>query len=322
MTYLVFTITLDKASLTPITYDYATANGTATAGSDYVALSGQITFAPGETSKTISVPVIGDAHPENGETLTLNLSNPVGGGTINDGTGLGTITNDDGPQYFALSGGSFTQDWTNTGLITANDNWSGVPFIIGYLGQDITTATGVNPQTLLTDSLVANDIDVIANQTNPNTLTSGGVAEFQIANPTIALQGSGTADAPHIILYLDSTGRSNVNVSYNLRDIDGSVDDAVQQVALQYRIGNSGAWINVPAGYVADATTGGSATQVTAISVTLPPEANNQAALQVRIITTNAVGNDEWVGVDDIVVSSAVCGPQPVDRKYRRPRGQ
>src|SRR5690349_7037183 len=51
-----------------------------------------------------------------------------------------------------LAGGNLTQDWTNTGLITANDNWSGVPSIEGYLGQDITTGTGTDPQTLLTTS--------------------------------------------------------------------------------------------------------------------------------------------------------------------------
>src|SRR5262245_5984419 len=101
--------------------------------------------------------------------------------------------------YFNLSSGSLTQNWSNTGQITTNDDWSGVPSIEGYLGQDITTAVGTNPTTLTTDSGVANDLDVIANQTNPG-ITNGGVAEFQIANPTIALQGSGTADAPYLIL--------------------------------------------------------------------------------------------------------------------------
>src|SRR6185503_6322250 len=86
---------------------------------------------------------------------------------------------------FDLSTANLTQSWTNTGLITANDNWSGVPSIQGFLGQDITTATGTDPQTLLGTSGVANDLDVIANQTNPNTLASGGVSEFDgITNPT------------------------------------------------------------------------------------------------------------------------------------------
>ncbi|MFT3743309.1 MAG: hypothetical protein QM785_03340 [Pyrinomonadaceae bacterium] len=81
----------------------------------------------------------------------------------------------------------FSQDWTNTGLITTNDDWSGVPGVEGYLGQDITTGTGVDPQTLLTTSGVANDLDVVANQAA--TATNGGVLEVEtsIANPTIAI---------------------------------------------------------------------------------------------------------------------------------------
>ena len=95
----------------------------------------------------------------------------------------------------------FTQAWTDPTQIAANDTWTGVPGIQGYLGQNITTATGVDPQTLLTTSAVADDLDVSANQTNPNTFNTGGVAEFDgIANPTIALNGSGTADAPYILL--------------------------------------------------------------------------------------------------------------------------
>ncbi len=211
--------------------------------------------------------------------------------------------------YYSLASGNFSQDWSNTGQITANDDWSGVPSIVGYLGQDITTGAGTDPQTLKTSSTLPNDVDVIANQTAPNTLSTGGVAEFQLANPTIALNGSGTADAPHIVVHLDASGRSNINVSFNVRDLDGSADNAVQQVALQYRTSPSGEWKNVPGGYVADATLGGSATLVTAVNATLPADANNAATLELRILTTNATGNDEWVGIDDIVVTSQESPP-------------
>lgn len=206
--------------------------------------------------------------------------------------------------YFSLASGNFGQNWTNTGLITANDDWSGVPSIIGYLGDYSTGSPNpVDPRTLT--AAAATTVDVIANQTNPDAASApGGVAEFHLANPTIALNGSGTADAPNIVIHLDATARQNITVSFNVRDLDASADNAVQQVALQYRTSDTGVWMNVPGGYVADATSPGSATLVTAVNAALPADAANAATLQLRIITTNAAGNDEWVGIDDIVVTS------------------
>ena len=100
--------------------------------------------------------------------------------------------------YASLSTGPLTQDWSDTSLITTNDSWSGVPSITGFLG-DYTAASdaAVDPQTVLVPMTT---VDVIANQTNP-TITNGGVAEFQLTDPVVALQGSGTADAPNLVLY-------------------------------------------------------------------------------------------------------------------------
>jgi hypothetical protein len=202
----------------------------------------------------------------------------------------------------------FTQAWTDTGLITTNDVWSGVPGIVGYRGDDLTTATGTNPQTLLADSSV---VDVNANQTNPVSFTTGGVTEFHLTNPVVALAGSGTADAPYVLFNLTTVGKASINVAYNVRDIEAGTDSAIQQVALHYRVGNSGTWTDLPAGYIADATTGTTDTQVTPISVTLPAAANNKSLVQVRVMTTNAAGNDEWVGIDDISVTGIVLDPAP-----------
>lgn len=90
----VFTLTLSAASDVPVTVDYATANGTATAGSDYQAQSGTVTFAAGETSKTISIVVNGDRKREANETFFVNLSDVVGA-LLQDDQGVGTILNDD-----------------------------------------------------------------------------------------------------------------------------------------------------------------------------------------------------------------------------------
>lgn len=97
-----FTVNLSKAMGAPVTFDVATANGTATAGSDYVALSlpGQ-SIAAGVTSKIFSVTVNGDATPEADETFTVNVSNVVGISTAKT-QGAGIILNDDAT---ALSNG-------------------------------------------------------------------------------------------------------------------------------------------------------------------------------------------------------------------------
>lgn len=89
-----FSVKLSAASATDVTVRYATANGTATAGSDYTAKSGTLTFAAGTTSKSVSISVTGDTSVEPNETFLVNLSSPSGA-TIADGQGIGTIVNDD-----------------------------------------------------------------------------------------------------------------------------------------------------------------------------------------------------------------------------------
>ncbi len=77
-THAEFTVRLTPAALVPVTVDYATSDGTATAGSDYTSTSGTLTFAAGESVKTIQVPITNDAINDSGETFTLTLSNPSG----------------------------------------------------------------------------------------------------------------------------------------------------------------------------------------------------------------------------------------------------
>ena len=93
-----FAVTLGRASKYTVKVDYATGDGPspngATAGHDYEPRSGTLVFAPGETAKTVSVPVIADDHDEGEETFTLTLSNPRGGNAwLKDATAIGTIEN-------------------------------------------------------------------------------------------------------------------------------------------------------------------------------------------------------------------------------------
>jgi hypothetical protein len=91
---LSFKVTMSAPSGRTVKVNFATANGTATSGSDYVAKSGTLTFAPGQTTKTINVTINGDTTPEANETLSVKLTSPVNV-TLADAQAIGTINNDD-----------------------------------------------------------------------------------------------------------------------------------------------------------------------------------------------------------------------------------
>jgi hypothetical protein len=95
-TYFTFTVTLSVAYDQPVTMSYRTADGTATtSNSDYVAKSGSLTFAPGETTKTITIEVLGDSRKEVGETFYLDLFGLSSNALFTKSRGIGTIVNDD-----------------------------------------------------------------------------------------------------------------------------------------------------------------------------------------------------------------------------------
>jgi hypothetical protein len=94
-TNAVFTVNLSAASGQMVTVTYSTANGTATAGSDYVATSGTLIFNPGETTKSLTVMINGDTFSEPNETFFVNLTSATSA-IIADGQGIGTIVDDDG----------------------------------------------------------------------------------------------------------------------------------------------------------------------------------------------------------------------------------
>jgi len=97
-----------------VTVNFATADGTATAPSDYASTSGAVTFNPGVTTQTITVNVVGDTNVEPNETFTVNLSSPSNA-TIATGTGTGTIVNDDAVSLPALSINNVSQNEGNSG---------------------------------------------------------------------------------------------------------------------------------------------------------------------------------------------------------------
>jgi len=94
-TNVAFTVSLSVASALTVSVNYATTNGTALAGSDYMATNGTVSFLPGQTNQFITVLVHGDTNTEPGEVYFVNLSGAVNA-SIGNAQGAGLIVNDDG----------------------------------------------------------------------------------------------------------------------------------------------------------------------------------------------------------------------------------
>ncbi|MHC4994999.1 MAG: Calx-beta domain-containing protein, partial [Planctomycetota bacterium] len=93
---LTFTVSLSEATTQEVSVNYATAdNGSATAGSDYEAISGTLVFAPGTLTQNITVQIVGDDEVEQDETFTVELVSPLNGVLSAGSTAIGTIVNDD-----------------------------------------------------------------------------------------------------------------------------------------------------------------------------------------------------------------------------------
>jgi hypothetical protein len=139
-----FTVTLSAASGFPVTVAYATADGTAVAGQDYVAASGTLTFTAGSTSQPLAVAVNGDLLDEPDETFTLNLSAPVNA-TIADGQGTGTIVDDDPAAAISTSDCLATEGDAGQASCTFTislSSASSFPISVAYTTADGTAVAG------------------------------------------------------------------------------------------------------------------------------------------------------------------------------------
>src|SRR5262249_41087594 len=125
--------------------NYATSNVSATAGSDYTATSGTLTFAPGEITKTVSVVVSGDTLYETNETFRLDLSNSVNALLTSPTYGLATITNDDVAPTISIADTSSVEN--NSGTVTLMfavtlSALSGAPTVVNYAPAGGTATNG------------------------------------------------------------------------------------------------------------------------------------------------------------------------------------
>jgi len=200
-----FTVTLPNPSYQTITLNYATANGTAISGSDYNTTSGTLTFAPGQTTQSFNVSVIGDTNIEPQETFLVNFTNPTNA-TLATTSVTGFINNDDGnqpidysivantlsilegtpgnttPITFVVTRGNFVGTTSSVGYVftnsTATQNFDFN--LVGVTGTDVTSSSGritfATSASLATitvnvtgDSLVEPDEPLVVTLNNPDT---------------------------------------------------------------------------------------------------------------------------------------------------------
>jgi len=161
--------------------NYATANNTATSGTDYIAKSGTVTFTPGQTSQQVTIVVQGDATVEPNETFFVNLTLPVNGAII-DSQGVGTINNDD------IASANLAITKTGPASAIAGTN---IPYTITTTNNGLSAATGVT----VTDTLPAGSsfVSAIPTQgscsgTSTVTCSLGGLANGASATITLTIQ--------------------------------------------------------------------------------------------------------------------------------------
>ena len=139
-----------------------------------------------------------------------------------------------------LGGHRPDQRWTTTGRA-----WPASWAIAATVSP---ASPGSDPRGVTADGS-GTPVDVAANLTDPRAVgLAAGVAEFELPDPVVAIQGSATASAPHLVMSLDTRGRAGVTVRLLLRDIDATAHDAVEPVALQYRVGAAGPFAACRAG--------------------------------------------------------------------------
>lgn len=233
--------------------------------------------------------------------------------------------------YHNFSGGNLTLTVSEATKdnITTNNDWSKIPSVEGYCGDGLTTNPGTDPRTVTKTEYANNALPapsnarvgtcVNADKGNPSAYNGSGITEFDRPkdpkNMAFGFQGN-VQNNPYLVFYLNTTGQTYVRMSYDVIDIDEGNNSSYSQMALQYRVGETGDFINLPDGYVADGTDGPNvAGRITSVSVTLPPAALNQPKVQVRIISTFASDGpgstsqtpNEWIGVNNVIISNVAA---------------
>jgi len=222
-----FTVSLDAASGQTVSVNYASADGSAGVGTDYVSASGTLTFTPSQTTRTVVVAINGDIIPEADETFTIGLSGATNA-TIIDASGLGTITNDDIPVSLSpssLPNGTVGLSYNQT--ISASGGTSPYNYSVtaGLLPAGMTlSATGVLSGTPSAGGTFNFTLSATDNSNSPGPFTGSKAYSLVIDPPTINLPAKSLSQATLSTPYSDSlVGASGGTSPYSYVISSGSL---------------------------------------------------------------------------------------------------
>jgi len=271
--YATITVNRNNGSHGAVTVNYATANGTAKAGTDYTAATNTLTFADGDSAaKTFTVPIINDTAYESTETVKLTLKSPTGGATLGSmRTAVLNITNDDAsPGQFEFSASTYTvAEDVSGGTVTVEvyrNGGSSGEATVNYATSDGTAKAGTD-YTAATDILTFADGETI--QTFEVTITND---EFYEPTETIKLTlsnpaGGATLGSPKTaVLRIASEDSSNGEMEFSLTSYNVMEDAGTVTVEVNRNGGDNGP---VTVNYATSDGTAKAGTDYTAVNDTL-----------------------------------------------------
>ena len=276
-----FVVSLTSSSQQPVTVDYATADGTATAGSDYVATSGTLTFAPGQSQQSVAIPVDPEPAGVPIKTFSVNLSNPAGA-TVIEGQATGTILNFTflpsvsifNATAIASASGPTTATFTVTlapssaqpvtvdyatvdGTATAGSDYVAIPttpltFAPGQTQQTITVTVNPEPaggfaKTFNVDLFNPMAATIGVSQATGTILNPNTVPSVSISSTTVASQLTAPTEATFTVS-LSAPSSQPVTVNYSTADgtaVAGSDYVAISPTPLTFAPGQTQQTITV-----------------------------------------------------------------------------
>jgi carbon monoxide dehydrogenase subunit G len=320
-----FTVTLSAASSKEVTVDYASSNNSATAASDYTAVSGTVTIAAGATTATFNVPVLTDTLDEANETATLTLSN-ASNATISDATGTLTIVDDDDPPSLSINDVSYTESGSagNATFTVTLSEASTQEITFNYAssnssataGSDYTAASGTLTIAAGATSATFNVpvlVDTLdeANETAILTISNASNATISDATGTLTIVDDDTPPSLSInnVSYTESGSAGNATFTVTLSEASG------QEVTVDYASSNSSATAGSDYTAVSGTVTiaAGNTTQTFNVPVSVDTlDENNETAILTLSNPTNAT-----IPVSTIQIGSDIDGEAANDQSGR-----